>query len=280
MEMALETVACPCCGDSRHSPWAEERGYQLVRCADCRLLYVNPRPPMSSIDESVRLGEHRIEGKRVDVRARRIPRKVRTYERLLQRLFADRLQDTSPLTWVDYGAGYGEVLEAVSKLVPESSRLIGVEPMEHKAAAARDLGLEVICGYPKPGQFQADVISMVNIYSHIPDFKDILATARSNLKPRGELFIETGNAADLDRREQFFGILDLPDHLVFSGESQMERTLRDAGFELIAVERQRVDGFVTFAKNVIKKLLGRPVILALPYSSPYRQLMLRARATG
>ena len=275
----LETVACPCCGETAHTLWAEERGYQLARCTRCRLLYVNPRPPMSAIDEGVRLGEHRIEGRRVDVRARRIPKKVRMYERLLGRMFADRFQG-APVTWIDYGAGYGEVIEAVAKLAPAGSRTIGVEPMEHKTDAARKEGLEMVGGYPQPGQYQADVISMVNIFSHVPDFKDILAIARSNLKPKGELFIETGNAADLDRRDQFFGILDLPDHLVFSGESQMERFLSDAGFELVSTERHRVDGVITFAKNVAKKLLGRPVILNPPYTSPYRQLMLRARLAG
>jgi SAM-dependent methyltransferase len=278
-QIALEQIDCPCCGASETAPWAEERGYQLVRCGECRLLYVNPRPPMSAIDEGVRLGEHNIEGRKVDVRARRIAKKVVMYVRLLGKMYADRFAGKEPLTWVDYGAGYGEVIEAVARLAPAGSRVVGVEPMHHKAEAARAAGLDVVGGYPAPGQFEADVISMVNIFSHVPDFKEILEIARSNLKPGGELFIETGNAADLDRREQFFGIFDLPDHLVFSGESQMDRFLRDAGFEVVATERQRVDGPVTFTKNVAKKLLGRPVILSLPYTSPYRQLMIRARLT-
>jgi SAM-dependent methyltransferase len=232
---------------------------------------------MSAIDQGVRLGEHKIDGQIVDVRARRIAKKVAAYKKLLRRMFVDRLSTGVPLTWVDYGAGYGEVVEAVIKIAPEGSRVIGLEPMAQKAQAARRAGLEIVESYPRPKEFQADVISMVNIFSHIPDFKDMLAIARTNLRPGGELFIETGNVAELEKREQFFGILDLPDHLVFAGESQMARYLSDSGFVLASIERRRVDGLVTFAKNIVKKLLNQPVVLIPPYTSPYRQLMIRAR---
>lgn len=276
-ERQLERIPCPCCGETDASVWATERGFNLVRCADCRLLYVNPRPPMGDIDEGVRLGEHRIDGEKVDVRARRIPRKVAMYNRMFERLFSDRVRAGESILWVDYGAGYGEIIEAVRNVMPAGSKTVGVEPMVYKAESSRSRGLDVRGGYPEPNQFQADVISMVNIFSHIPDFSDLLGTAAANLKPSGELFIETGNLADLDRRNQFPGILDLPDHLVFSGESQMARFLDQTGFQIVEIERHRVDGPVSFVKDVVKALLGRPVILRAPYSSAYRQLMIRAR---
>ena len=273
----MERVPCPCCGETEANVWATERGFNLVQCADCRLLYVNPRPPMSDIDEGVRLGEHRIDGEKVNVRARRIPRKVAAYNRMFRSLFSDRIRSGEPIVWVDYGAGYGEIIEAVGDVMPPGTKTIGVEPMVHKAESSRARGLDVRGGYPEPAQFQADVISMVNIFSHVPDFSDLLRTAATNLKPSGELFIETGNLADLERRNQFPGILDLPDHLVFSGESQMARFLDQAGFQIVEIERHRVDGPVNFAKDVAKALLGRPIVLRPPYSSEYRQLMIRAR---
>lgn len=273
----LEQIDCPCCGGSDFSPWAKERGFDLVCCADCRLLYVNPRPPLNSIDEGVRLGEHRIQGKRINVRSRRVPRKIAAYKRLFRRMFRDRICAREPVVWVDYGAGYGEIIEAVAAVMPKGSRAVGLEPMSHKAETARSLGLEIVEAYPQPGQFAADVISMINVFSHVPDFREFLNTALTNLKPSGELFIETGNLADLDHHSQFPGILDLPDHLVFSGESQMSSFLRDAGFEIVSIERHRVDNMVSFAKGLVKKVLGRPVILRPPYCSPYRQLRIRAR---
>lgn len=118
------------------------------------------------------------------------------------------------------------------------------------------------------------------IFSHVPNFSGLLRTAATNLKPSGELFIETGNLADLERRNCFQGILDLPDHLVFAGESQMARLLEQAGFHVVETERHRVDGLMSFVKDLAKALLGRPVLLRPPYSSAYRQLMIRARLTA
>ncbi|HMG46762.1 MAG TPA: class I SAM-dependent methyltransferase [Allosphingosinicella sp.] len=276
----LEQVACPCCHSTGATYWSEERGYVVVRCDACRFLYVNPRPRMTSIERSVRSGEHLVAGRRINARARRIPRKVNIYKKSLTSLFADRVKSREPLEWVDVGAGYGEIMEAVGQIAPARSRVMGVEPMTHKADVARGLGLEVINGFLEPGRFQADVISAVNIFSHIPDFHSLLTTISSNLKASGEVFIETGNLADLDHRSEAPGILDLPDHLVFSGEAHMLRYLNDAGFELVTIKRVRVDGFTTFAKNLVKRMMGRPAVIGAPYSSRYRQLLIRARRAG
>lgn len=273
----VERIACPCCGNLPCIPWARERGFTLVRCESCRLLYVNPRPLAADIDHGVRLGHHEIDGQKVDVRARRIAAKVGTYQALFQKIFPNDLLSRHPITWVDYGAGYGEIVQAVSNLAAPESKIIGVEPMTHKVSVARSLGINMTEGYPKPGMHQADFISMINIFSHVPDFHELLAIASDNLKPEGEIVIETGNVADLERREEFFNVLDLPDHLVFCGESQLNRYLDNAGFEIAAMHSMRVDGFSNFAKNIVKKILGRPVSVSLPYMSNYRQLIVRAR---
>ena len=76
---------------------------------------------------------------------------------------------------------------------------------------------------------------------------------------------------------EFPGELGLPDHLVFAGEKQLQGFLTQAGFEVLRVERQRIDGVVNLAKNVVKKLLGRPAALGVPYTSKYRSLLVRAR---
>ena len=96
----------------------------------------------------------------------------------------------------------------------------------------------------------------------------------------GQVFVETGNLADLDLREQFPGELGVPDHLVFAGERQLRGFLHEAGFEVLRMEQARVDGIEHFAKSVVKKALGRPEHLRVPYTSRYRQLMVRARLTG
>ena len=274
---SIETIPCPLCGGAEHSAWAEERGFRTVRCASCRLLFVNPRPGLDSIDSAVRTGAHGDTAENLSVVARRLPTKVFRYRAVLGRLFDDTWSRGQPISWLDVGAGYGEVLEAVTRLASAGSRVEGLEPMEPKAKSARARGLSITQDYLRPTHPKVDVISVVDVFSHIPQFQEFLADLRQVLNERGEVFIETGNLADVQTRNEFPGELGLPDHLVFAGESQLRSYLERAGFEIVRLEAEAIDGWVNLAKKIVKKVLGRPVLLAWPYTSKYRQLLVRAR---
>ena len=273
----LESILCPYCGSSRHHAWAEELGFAAARCDDCALIFCNPRPALALIESAVRTGAHGAEAQGLVVTARRIDSKVARYRRVFGEMFDDIWRSGRPVSWLDVGAGYGEVLEAVTGLAPDGSSIVGLEPMHPKAQQARARGLTITEDYLRPGQPKVEIISVVDVFSHIPDFDAFLADVRAVLEPGGELFVETGNLADLDRRAEFPGELGLPDHLVFAGEKHLLGYLDRAGFEIVRIRRRRIDGLVNLAKNVVKKIIGRPAALGVPYTSKYRQLQVRAR---
>lgn len=270
-------VSCPYCNGDKYEPWAIERGFTAVRCVTCSLIYVNPRPDLTSIESAVRTGLHGANAQYLNVRARRIDKKVGRYQRILERLFGDVWRRGAPISWLDVGAGYGEIVEAVERLAAPGSAVGGVEPMEAKASHARERGLKVQTSYLEEGHAKVDFVSVVDVFSHIPQFDDFLLTVKGALRPGGGLFIETGNLADIENREGFAGELGLPDHLVFAGETHLNGYLERAGFEILKVERVRIDGFIYFAKNVVKASLGRPVRVRAPYRSRFRQLLIRAK---
>ena len=274
---ALEIIACPYCGGAESVVWAQELGFRVVRCRSCALIYVNPRPPLASIADAVQTGTHGEEAQGLRVVSRRVGRKVRYYRSLLATVFADVWAEGRAISWLDVGSGYGEVLEAVARLAPEGSRVEGLEPMRPKADAARRRGLTVVEDYLRSSHPKVRFISFVDVFSHIPDFRSFLGDVRAVLEPGGEVFMVTGNLAELERREEFPGELGVPDHLVFAGESHLRGFLQEAGFEVVGVTRARIDGVPYCAKSLVKKLLGRPEYLRLPYTSRYRQLMVRAR---
>lgn len=273
----LQYIVCPLCGGDAHDPWAQENGFTAVRCRPCGLIYVNPRPCPEMIDAAVQSGAHHFAGADLDVVGRRVRGKVARYRRRLSGLFSDRWAGSTPISWLDVGAGYGEVVEAIATLAPRGSRVEGIEPMQPKVKAARRRGLAVTEGYLSGVAGTYDVISAINVFSHLPDFRDFLAEVSRALAPGGEIVIETGNASDLRSRDDFPEILVLPDHLMFAGESQMRRFLQDCGFEIVSVERHRIDTIWPFVKSVAKRVLGRPTKIALPYSSPARTILYRAR---
>ena len=208
---------------------------------------------------------------------RRVGAKVTRYKKILSSMFNDVWQNPKEISWLDVGAGYGEVVEAISALAPPGSKIEGIEPMKPKAFHARRRGLEIREAYLSEVLEKFDFLSLINVFSHIPDFRVFLKDVKGVLVVNGELFIETGNIGDLISSHEVPTELDLPDHLVFAGEQNIIDYLCEAGFTIVDIKRRRKDGLINFAKNIIKKIIGRQVTLAIPYTSQYRTLLIRAK---
>jgi len=276
-DVPVESIPCPFCRTDDPKPWVVENGFTAVKCNQCGLIYVNPRPTQDLIDKGVETGHHdEVEGGR-NVVGRRSGRKVAIYRRTLGRMFKDVWSSQRPISWLDIGAGFGEVVEAVVSLAPRGSCIEGIEPMRPKAKHAQSRGLHVREGYLHAVDERFEFVSLIHVFSHLPDFRPFLADIKSVLKNKGEFYLETGNIADLRGSEDVPTQLDLPDHLVFAGERHIEGYLNEAGFEIVSLVRVRKDTVVNLAKQVVRKLQGRQVALVVPYTSQYRALQIRAR---
>jgi 2-polyprenyl-3-methyl-5-hydroxy-6-metoxy-1,4-benzoquinol methylase len=277
MRPLLEHINCPYCNESKSIPWARENGFTAVKCSGCGIVYVNPRPILPLIYEAVQTGVHSdVEHEKTAI-ARHVSAKVTFYKRILASMFDDVWQTPKLISWLDVGAGYGEVVEAVSLLAPSGSKIEGIEPMKPKAVHARARGLCIREAYLSEVQDKFNYVSIINVFSHIPDFRGFLRDVRNVLAVNGEIFIETGNAGDLKSSHDAPAELDLPDHLVFAGEQHIIGYLSEAGFSTIKIRRMRKDGMINLAKNIVKKIIGRQVSLSIPYKSPYRSILIRAK---
>ncbi|WP_394993440.1 class I SAM-dependent methyltransferase [Emticicia sp.] len=274
-----EIIPCPYCSSLEYKTWAIDNGFTAVQCNNCNLVYVNPRPLSSMIDEAVRTGTHSQEANSKNVITRRIDSKVQIYRKIFNDIFSDVWQKQKTISWLDVGAGFGEIVEAISFVAPKGSNIQGLEPMKPKAEHARSRGLVIHDGYIESVTEKFDVISLVNVFSHIPDFRGFLKDAKGVLNKNGEIFIETGNAAEFSRNK-VPGEISLPDHLVFAGESHMRGFLEEAGFEVISIKKARIDTWFEFVKDIVKFIIRRPIVLSLPYTSPYRSLRIRARLSS
>ncbi len=302
---SIASGGCPLCHATQSTLWATEYKFNCVRCNQCALLYVHPLPSKDHIDQAVMLGLHsdkalntagdelpskltqiksivrRICGEQVlDVVGSREPRHVAQFQRLVSNIFADVIGSRKPVTWLDVGAGFGEVVEAARSVAPAGSVIEGLEPMAKKAEAAKSRGIAMHIGYLDVIHQRYDIVSLIDVFSHIPDFKAFLAEVKGVLNPKGELFLKTGNGADIGPRNNFPGTLSLPDHLVFGGEAHVVRFLEESGFAIVSIRRERLDGIRYSIRNFVKWLVRFPVPLALPYTSPARVLFIRARLVG
>lgn len=275
--MSLATITCPNCHHSDGRLWAEENGFTAQKCSACGLVYVNPRPPLDAIDKATESGQHRTEKGTVDVTFNFNPLKISRYRGILNDLYGKPQAGDAPVRWLDVGAGYGEFMRSLSGVLPAGSRIAGIEPMAPKCRWAQAQGLDIRPLTIDDVGDRYDAISLINVFSHIPDFRGFLARLKERLQPSGELLIETGNGGDLESRQDYPDTLYLPDHLVFAGEAHMRAFLTEAGFEVVSVHRYRQDTLVNFAKNVAKLMMGRAATLTVPYTSPFRTVFYRAR---
>jgi len=272
-----EIIACPYCNHDHYEAWAQENGYSAVRCCECSLIFVNPRPPQELITEAIKTGVHSELDAKKSAIARRVAGNVKLYEKVLRAMYSDLLNAAKPFKWLDIGAGYGEFVEAVNACAPAGSTVTGLEPMTPKVKDAQIRGLDIQERFLSEVSETYDIASLLNVFSHIPDFHEFLLEIKTVLNPGGEFFMETGNIADLTHSREAPSELDLPDHLVFAGEKHIRGYLDNAGFSIVSIQSRRIDGVVHTAKNIAKKTLGRTAPLAIPYTSNYRTLLVRAR---
>jgi len=278
MTDTLEQIACPHCDSDKYHLWAEEGGFAAVKCDDCGVVFVNPRPTEETITEGHRIGMHRTAlGEGFSVRGRRHPLRIRHYKNIVREMFATEIGDNQPLRWLDVGAGYGEFVEAVQAVLPAGSDVAGIEPMQPKMAVARQRGLPIDDRPLKavPGQY--DVVSMILVFSHIPDFRDFGAELKKRVKPGGILFMETGNGGDLETRDEYPNKLFLPDHLIFAGIDQMKQILATIGFQVEAIKRESIDNPLWCLKMFVKGVLERNLVVKVPYSSRFRTVFYKCR---
>ncbi len=272
----LIECSCPYCNTGAHTSWASENGFTTVRCDACNFLYLSPRPDLKSRDKATELGVHGAADD-MNIAERYVPAKVQIYRKIFAREFADVWFAADPIVWLDIGAGYGEVMDAIKLLAPKGSKVIGLEPMKVKSEAAKKRGLSVLQSFIGPETPRAQYISLINVFSHVYDFDALLRDIHSVLLPNGELFVETGDATDLINRDDFPGELGSPDHVAFASLKHLEGFLQRNGFQIIKARRDRIDGTIFTIKNIAKKLLGRNVRVMWPHTSPYRTLFVRAR---
>ena len=277
VKINIEFIKCPLCDEAKFNNFAEENGFTAVKCSKCGLVYVNPRPVFSTINEAVKTGLHNeVEGGR-NVIVHRISSKINLYRKILIEMFSDIWQRGEPISWLDIGAGYGEFVEALATIAPLNSIILGIEPMQPKAFAAQKRGLNIKNIFLSDVDEKYDIVSIIDVLSHIPDINSFIKEIKQVLKPDGYFFIETGNIADLKTPKEVPSELDLPDHLIFVGEKQIELWLTSAGFKILSIKRRREDTILNFLKNIVKKILGRKLTLALPYTSSYRSLIVKAQ---
>jgi SAM-dependent methyltransferase len=244
---------CYNCGSEQHTFYAEENGFSLVKCGACGLLFVENRPDNHEISQAHKQGKH--SGlKEFDVTGRFTTGKIPQYLKVLEDLFKGDLGNKK--TWLDVGCGHGEFMAAVQKYGSGEVTVKGTEPNVHKQESARKRGLNVDYFDIESHEKKYDIISMLNVYSHLPDPPAFLKSLKKLLNPGGDLILETGDTAGLSARDHYRPFC-LPDHLSFASESIVVGILEHLNFEILSINKYSSVRFdlKRIAKEIVKTVL-------------------------
>ncbi|MGH8961057.1 MAG: class I SAM-dependent methyltransferase [Jatrophihabitantaceae bacterium] len=231
----MAEVRCDCCGSGEWRELFSENGIRLGRCPRCELLSVAELPSrdsrMTELEEGHFAAARQVldAGKQLEAE-RVLAARFRGYVELA-RTFAPTGD------WLDIGCGAGLLLT----LARESGyHGAGIElNADRRAAAAEVTGLPM---HDRPvedvrfadGSF--DVISLINVFSHLTSPAATFAELRRILKPEGVLIVATGEIT-AGVRKSHLPDWNLGDHLYFLGDHTMEQYAARAGFDIAHHER-------------------------------------------
>jgi SAM-dependent methyltransferase len=238
------STPCPICGGSDatllfsrppdHDPAG--RVFSVLRCSGCGVERLDPLPTEEELDAAYGAAYYerhspdtgtagRLRRLAWDVEIRPLKRHLRPGVRVLE-----------------VGCGTGELLSLLRRRY--GADVQGIERSEAAIAACRAKGVPVHAGALEDAPIDdagVDVMIMRHVLEHVTSPRDLLATARRLLAPRGALLLTVPVTGGWDQR--LFGELwdgyRVPEHIVHFPPRSVDALLRDAGFT-VAMRRHSV----------------------------------------
>jgi 2-polyprenyl-3-methyl-5-hydroxy-6-metoxy-1,4-benzoquinol methylase len=292
MDDRLIEVPCDLCGSRRAVPFLSsvDRNWSIhsncpqvpplpdlwrtVRCADCDLIYLSPRPrrealgayyPQSYYAYATETAAPRRNSWRSALK--RFARRHRSLTEALRRTrFADVITDPvmevtgwiAPGRVLDIGCGSGGDLDALAAL---GWTTFGIDISERAVNVATRKGHRVWCGDVTElhlSERDMDVVLMSHSLEHTESPRRTLEAVRQLLRPGGIAVVEVPNIGSCWSavfRERSW-VVDLPRHLYHFTGKTLDRALRAAGFHVRSLRPQMSPRFLL--RSVTLSLLDWP----------------------
>jgi SAM-dependent methyltransferase len=255
MEGSLEYTNCDFCGKKKTSLFLEaeykdtRERFKIVRCDNCGLIYLNPRPAKEEIaryyppdsyysyqDFSDKKFNYRERLKKISLEGYYNSKNI--FKKLIARLLVPNFMIVVPKErkgrLLDIGCGSGEFLNQMRNFGWE---VYGVEINPESAITGNKKGLNIFCGELESADFPDnyfDVVVLSQTMEHVYSPGSYLKHIHRILNKEGLVIIGVPNVGCMET--QIFGrychALDVPRHLYFFTVTSLRRYLEKYGFEV------------------------------------------------
>jgi 2-polyprenyl-3-methyl-5-hydroxy-6-metoxy-1,4-benzoquinol methylase len=253
----MDTVTCRLCGADEHRTVDEQRGFRMVECRRCRLVYLNPRPTAQSLKQ---LYQDYLPND---------PDAISRWNRMMAGLYRtarQRLIAHSPAggRLADIGCAHGQFLDTMRAV---GWQVEGLEICDAAAVACRRKGFDIQTTTLSGAELRPlhyDAVTLFYVLEHLREPLDGLRKIRSALKPGGLCLVRVPHTTPLVKWQRRLGrrteLYDLPFHLFDFAPSVLTRMLREAGFARVQIDidaATRPAGRGACAVSVAASFVGR-----------------------
>lgn len=205
-----------------------QNAHHLVRCPDCQLVYLSPRPNQEIIGRYYS-----------DDYAPHQSYKIKHHKKSSKEFSSPPPRGNAKL--LDYGCGNGSFLIKMKALGWD---VTGLDSSAKAIAVANAEGIKAFKGgfdHPEIASLKFDCITMRQVLEHLHNPVATLMNARKHLATKGKISISVPNIESLPFhwfKEDWLGI-DFPRHLLFFNPTSLRNMVRKAGFKVLEMHQIR-----------------------------------------
>lgn len=252
-----EIIGCDICKSRKYSlvfvgrdnRFGYKEEFTFVKCENCGLIYLNPRPSLKQIKHLYEK-EYTPEGWEMIVRGLESPRweNVRKLWHKVNGNYSDCVIEDARGTVLEIGCGSGE--KFLSVLKRKGCEVFGVEINDRYVEMHEKRGLNVFYGSLEEAKFpyeHFDTVIMSQVIEHLPSPKQTLIEIRRILKQEGRILIYCPNADGYLRScfGKYWHGWHIPFHFFVFSNRTISKLAKDVGFTVSKISGLTPDDFFT-----------------------------------
>lgn len=268
--------------NGRDYRFGRDEEYRVVKCNNCGLIYLNPRPATESISklyekEYTPDNEFKI---RPELETKKWRIILKKFWHKINGQYIDEIISKAQGRILDVGCGNGHFL---LPLKDKGFEVYGIEINPESVEICKELGLKAICGTLEEAKFPNEffeTIIMSQVLEHLPSPKASLKEIFRILKPGGKVFIYCPNAQSYLARlfSKYWHGWHLPFHFFAFTPETIKKLVIETGFKLSKIETATPDNFfIVSLKGFLfgeKKNITKPVEQGKFFDSLFFRLVI------